>query len=75
MGVSKINVGTVLRRAFITTLRDYLRDREVDSLDPGEVTSTGGEQDMLASARARVAGEIARLMAVFGCVGKAGTVQ
>jgi fructose/tagatose bisphosphate aldolase len=64
-------VGTELRRTFINTLRDYLRDNEVDRLDPGEVTSTGGERDMLAAARARVADEIARLMAVFGSAGKA----
>jgi ketose-bisphosphate aldolase len=71
MGVSKVNVGTVLRRAFINSIRGYLRDHDVDRLDPGEVTSTGGSQDMLAAARARVAAEIERLMVVFGSAGKA----
>jgi ketose-bisphosphate aldolase len=75
LGVSKVNVGTVLRRAFINTLRDYLHGCEVDSLDPGEVTSTGGEQDMLAAARARVAEEITRLMTVFGSAGRAGAIR
>lgn len=73
MGVSKVNVGTALRRAFISSLRDYLRDHDVDRLDPGEVTSTGGSLDMLAAARARVAAEVERLMAVFGSAGKART--
>ncbi len=54
-GVCKINVGTLLRRTFVNALRDYLGDHDTDRLDPGEVTSTGGEWDMLAVARARVA--------------------
>jgi ketose-bisphosphate aldolase len=70
-GVSKINVGTVLRRTFIDSLQCYLRDHDVQRLDPGEVTSTGGELDMLAFARAQVAREVVRLMGIFGSTGRA----
>jgi len=70
-GVAKVNVGTVLRRAFIDALRQFLREHEVAQLDPGEVTSTGGPRDMLAFARSQVAREVARLMAVFGSPGMA----
>jgi hypothetical protein len=39
---------------------------DVDRLDPGEVTSTGGPHDMLVAARAAVAAEVVALMKVFG---------
>jgi ketose-bisphosphate aldolase len=75
LGVSKINVGTVLRRTFINSLRSYLSRHDVDRLDPGEVTSTGGPQDMLAAARADVASEVVKLMAVFGCQRRAAGIR
>jgi fructose-bisphosphate aldolase class II len=75
LGISKINVGTVLRRTFINSLRDYLSGRDVDRLDPGEVTSTGGELDMLVGARGHVAETVMRLMEVFGSQGKAGEIR
>jgi ketose-bisphosphate aldolase len=71
IGICKINVGTLLRRTFVNALKDYLAAHDADRLDPGEVTSTGGELDMLAGARARVASEVARLMRGFGSAGMA----
>lgn len=71
LGICKINVGTLLRRTFVNALRDYLAAHDTDRLDPGEMTSTGGNQDMLAEARARVASEVARLMTSFASAGKA----
>jgi ketose-bisphosphate aldolase len=68
-GISKINVGTILRRTFINALRRYFEEHEVDRLDPGEVTSAGGREDMLASARQAVAGEVRKLMEDFGSAG------
>jgi ketose-bisphosphate aldolase len=65
-GVCKINVGTVLRRSFINALKRYFSETEVDRLDPGEVTSTGGPRDMLVAARTAVAAEIVALMKLFG---------
>ncbi|MGA2975223.1 MAG: class II fructose-bisphosphate aldolase [Spirochaetia bacterium] len=70
-GICKINVGTVLRRTYINALKAYFAEHDVDGLDPGEVTSTGGKLDMLARARAEVAAEIVRLMQIFGSAGKA----
>jgi ketose-bisphosphate aldolase len=65
-GVCKVNVGTVLRRRFVDSLKRFLAANDVDRLDPGELTSTGGERDMLAAARAAVAEEIVALMKLFG---------
>jgi ketose-bisphosphate aldolase len=71
LGICKVNVGTLLRRTFINAVKDYLGSHDTDRLDPGEVTSTGGEWDMLTGARARVAGEVAKLMRCFGSAGMA----
>jgi fructose-bisphosphate aldolase class II len=75
LGISKINVGTALRRAFINSLRDYLQTHEVERLDPGEVTSTGGREDMLAAARLAVASEVVKLMEVFGSPRRAAGIR
>ncbi len=69
------DIPTVLRRAFIDSLQCYLREHDVQRLDPGEVTSTGGKLDMLAAARAQAAREITRLMGIFGSSGMAGAVR
>jgi ketose-bisphosphate aldolase len=65
-GVCKINVGTVLRRRFINSLKRYYLANDVDLLDPGEVTSVGGARDMLTAARSEVASEVTALMKLFG---------
>jgi ketose-bisphosphate aldolase len=70
-GISKINVGTLLRRAFMNALRKYFEEHELKSLDPGEATSTGGRQDMLTAARQAVAAEVRKLMELFGSAGMA----
>jgi len=72
-GICKVNVGTVLRRTFINSLKGYFQAHDADLLDPGEVTSIGGELDMMAAARADVAAEVVRLMTIFGSAKKAGT--
>ena len=71
-GICKVNVGTALRRTFINSMKSYFQKHDADLLDPGEVTSTGGELDMMAAARADVAAEVVRLMTIFGSIKKAG---
>ena len=70
LGVSKINIGTVLRRAFINSLKEYYQNNEVDDLDPNEITSTGGPRDMLVRARKAVAGEVIRFIDLLGSSGQ-----
>lgn len=71
-GICKVNVGTALRRTFINSLNSWFQKHNADLLDPGEVTSMGGELDMMAAARADIAAEVVRLMSIFGSVKKAG---
>lgn len=73
LGICKVNVGTALRRTFINSLKGWFETHDADLLDPGEVTSTGGDLDMMAAARSDVAAEVVRLMTIFGSVKKAGT--
>jgi fructose/tagatose bisphosphate aldolase len=71
LGIAKVNVGTVLRRAFLLALEGYFRTHEGARVDPSEGTSTGGEQDLLAGARRAITVEVLRLMSLFGSAGMA----
>ncbi len=71
LGISKINVGTILRRAFLLALHRYFQEHEAGAIDANEATSTGGGQDVLAQARGAVRREAAALMQVFGSAGQA----
>ncbi len=74
-GICKVNVGTMLRRTYINSLKGYFQQHEVERIDPGEVTSDGGKRDMLAQARADISEEVARLITTFGCAGKASSIH
>jgi len=74
-GICKVNVGTLLRRTFINSLKRYFQENEVERIDPCEVTSIGGERDMLAQARAEVSEQVAALMETFGSVSRAGAIR
>jgi ketose-bisphosphate aldolase len=71
LGISKINVGTVLRRTFLLALDGYFRTHETARVDPNEGTSTGGEEDLLAGARRLIAEEVGKMMSAFGSAGMA----
>ena len=74
-GICKVNVGTLLRRTFINSLARYFKENEAERIDPGEVTSIGGERDMLARARADVSEQVAGLIETFGSVSRAGAIR
>lgn len=74
-GITKINVGTVLRRIYIDTLKEYFQREDVDKLDPNEVTSSGGGRDMMTQARGNIRREVCRFMDVFGSSGRAGDIR
>lgn len=66
LGIAKINVGTILRRTFINSLKEYYQSNDVGSLDVNDVTSRGGELDMLVQARRRITKEVTRMIYLFG---------
>jgi ketose-bisphosphate aldolase len=71
LGITKINVGTILRRTFILALDRYFREHQAASVDPNEATSTGGTEDLLAAGRRAIAEEVLKLMSTFGSAGMA----
>ena len=75
MGISKLNVGTVLKRIFINTCREYLATENVDKIDPHEVIGKGGPQDMLIQARKNMTAEVVRFIKVCGSENMADLIE
>ncbi len=71
LGVCKINVGTVLKRAFINAIDSYLKLNNVKEMNPHDVIGKGGKLDVLSKARSCVTEEIIRYIRMFGSEGKA----
>lgn len=71
LGMCKVNVGTVMKRAFLNSIRSYLSNHEVDRMDPHDIIGKGGEPDMLSGARTAVTDEVVRFIKIFGCENKA----
>lgn len=71
LGMCKVNVGTVLKRVYIKSIQSYLRDHEVDKMDPHDVIGRGGEIDMLCVARAAITEEVRKYIKILGCENKA----
>lgn len=66
LGMSKVNVGTVLKRAYLNAIQAYLKENKVSNMDPHNVMGRGGEEDMLCKARDAVSHEVLRYMRLFG---------
>jgi len=71
LGMCKVNVGTVLKRVYIKSIQSYLRDHEVDKMDPHDVIGRGGEIDMLCVAREAITEEVRKYIKILGCENKA----
>ena len=71
LGVSKINVGTALKRVYIDTLRACLGTENLSRTDPHEIVGGGGGRDMLMQARHEMSARIEAFLRDFGSVGKA----
>ncbi|MEP7257063.1 MAG: class II fructose-bisphosphate aldolase [Flavitalea sp.] len=66
LGMCKVNVGTILKRAYIKSIQNYLKEYNVEKMDPHNVIGRGGELDMLCAARASVCGEVVRYIKTIG---------
>jgi ketose-bisphosphate aldolase len=69
LGVSKVNVGTILRRTFLSSLGLWFHEHDAKAVDPNEGTSNGGRDNLLLAARSAITGEVLELMRVFGAAG------
>jgi len=73
-GIRKINVGSVLKRAFFEALMDAgdsVRAEEARAYNPYEVVGSGTGADILAAARIAVRRKVEELMELFGSAGQA----
>lgn len=71
LGVCKLNVGTILKRAYLDYIQSYLNDHDIKKMDPHNVIGRGGEEDMLCGAREAITGTILEFMKVLKCENKA----
>jgi ketose-bisphosphate aldolase len=71
LGMCKINVGTVMKRAFLNSIQNYLDNHEVNKMDPHDIIGRGGELDMLSGARGAISDEVVKFIKIFGCENKA----
>jgi fructose/tagatose bisphosphate aldolase len=70
LGVRKINVGSILKRTYLETLREA-SNQLGDAYNPYDVMGSGFPEDVLTKARVAVQERIAELMHLFGSAGKA----
>ncbi|MEO5603306.1 MAG: class II fructose-bisphosphate aldolase [Cyclobacteriaceae bacterium] len=71
LGMCKVNVGTVLKRAYLHFIQSYLNEHNVEKMDPHNVMGRGGKEDMLCGAREAVTDVILGFMKTLGCENKA----
>ena len=71
LGMCKVNVGTVLKRAYLDYIQSYLNDHNIEKMDPHNVIGRGGEEDMLCGAREAITDVILQFMKILGCENKA----
>jgi len=69
-GISKVNVGTVLKRAFFDAIRESVRSQS-DAYDAHKVLGSGLPEDVLVAARLAMAAVVKEKMRLFGSAGKA----
>ena len=70
LGISKVNVGTVLKRAYINAVGRYYKENDLEKIDPHDIIGRGGEEDMLSVGRAAICEKVKEFIDTFGSAGK-----
>ena len=71
LGISKVNVGTVMKRAYINAVSNFISDHDLSNTDPHITIGWGGEDDMISVGREAVMQKVVEFMEMFGSTGKA----
>ena len=69
LGIRKINVGSILKRAFFDAVRNHSAKAGAD-YNPYDVVGSGLESDVLVAGRGAVRKTVEELMVLFGSAGK-----
>lgn len=75
LGISKVNVGTVLKREYINAIRPFYLEKNLDTIDTHKTIGWGGEDDMICVGRRAISDKICEFIDMFGCAGKADLVR
>ena len=71
LGMCKVNVGTILKRAYLDYIETYLKKHDVSRMDPHNVIGRGGPEDVLCGAREAITHVVRDFMKNLGCENKA----
>lgn len=74
LGMCKVNVGTILKRVYLTAIQKHLKTYDVNRINPHDIIGLGGEMDMLSEARNGVMEEVVRFIRILGSENKAGLI-
>ena len=69
LGVSKVNIGTVLKRAYINAVGKFYDKPDLSKTDPHIIIGWGGHNDMLSCGREAIAAEVLEFIEIFGSQG------
>lgn len=71
LGISKVNIGTVLKRQYINALRPFYTDMDLDKINTHATIGWGGDTDMISCGRQAITDKVLEFIDMFGCAGKA----
>ncbi|GHU63217.1 fructose-bisphosphate aldolase [Clostridia bacterium] len=71
LGITKMNVGTVLKRCYINALKPFYKEKEIDKIDTHVTIGWGGNDDMISAGRDAIRDKIHEFIEVFGSAGMA----
>lgn len=74
-GISKINIGTALKRAYIEAVGGFYKEKDITRINPHITIGWGGQEDMIDCGRAAVAKKAGEYMDEFKSSGKALAVR
>lgn len=70
-GITKVNVGTVLKRAYINAIKNYYDNTNSEKMDAHCIIGWGGSEDMLSIGRNAISSKVGEFIEMFDSAGKA----
>jgi len=71
LGITKINVGTAIKRAYINAVSRFFMDFDINKIDPHVTIGWGGQDDMLSCGREAIVSKVLEFIDLFGSAGRA----
>ncbi len=71
LGISKVNVGTMLKRAYLNAISEFIASRDLAKIDPHITMGWGGDEDLLSVGREAVTQKTIEFIEMFNGTGKA----